>query len=81
MAFLTIGVLTFQAVIFVTIAVAASMGRTWLNWVAALWTAFTLFGSIFTWGLLLIQLATIYLAYRIGKRIAHKSSGPLEDPR
>lgn len=79
MAFLTIGVLTFQIAIFATIVIAALIGRKWLIWVTGLWTAFTLFGSIFTMGLLLIQLLTIYLSYSVGNKIARKPRNPLED--
>lgn len=79
MAFLTIGVLTFQVAILVTIVVAALIGRRSLLWATALWTAFTLFGSIFTMGLLLIQLLTIYLSYSVGNRIVRKPRNPLED--
>jgi len=68
------GVITFQIVIFITILGAARVGNRALALTTIGWTCFTLFGSIFTAGLLLLQLATIAVAYNIGKR--RVPSGP-----
>jgi len=67
---LTAGVLGFQAVIFLTIVGAGAMGRGKLWLVTAGWVAFTLFGSIFTAGLLLLQLFTIAVSFSIGNAAA-----------
>ena len=64
MGLLTAGVLGFQALIVISMLVAASNSRTALNLVAWLWVLFTLFGSIFTVGLLLLQFLTIALGYK-----------------
>jgi hypothetical protein len=64
---LTIPVIIFQVAIFSTITgAAATSGRSGLTLTTVGWVAFTLFGSIFTAGLLLLQLITIFVAYGIG---------------
>jgi hypothetical protein len=69
---LTAGVLAFQIAILVTILGAARISRRSLNLVSLGWVAFTLFGSIFTAGLLLLQLLTICVAYAIGRGLKSK---------
>ena len=71
---LTAGVLGFQALIFVTIVGAGAIGRGKLWLVTAGWVAFTLFGSIFTAGLLLLQLLTIAVSYAVGSAAAGRSA-------
>lgn len=77
----TFGVLLFQAAILVTVIGCAFVGRRWLNIAALGWVAFTLFGSIYTFGLLSLQLVTIAIAYGAGRvvvgRAARRSSGVL----
>ena len=73
---LTFGVLVFQVAILVTIIGFARIGRRWLNVIALAWTAFTLFGSIYTHGLLLLQLLTITVAYVIGRFLVSKKQAP-----
>lgn len=72
MAILTVPVLLFQLVILGTILLGAKMGKGWLFVATAGWTAFTLFGSIFTMGLLLLQLLTIGVAYKLGTKVLQK---------
>lgn len=64
---LSFGVITFQIAILVSIICAGRLGKKALVATTLGWISFTLFGSIFTAGLLLFQLATIGLAYSIGK--------------
>jgi hypothetical protein len=71
---LTFGVLLFQAAILVTVIGCALLGRRWLNIAALGWTAFTLFGSIYTLGLLTLQLATIVFAYVIGRLVLRRTA-------
>jgi len=66
---LSAGVIAFQIAILATIVGAARIGKKSLTITTLCWTAFTLFGSIFTAGLLLLQLATIFIAYNIGKKL------------
>mgnify|MGYP001250027709 CR=1 FL=1 len=66
-ALLSLGVLGFQLVILASMLGAALLGRSWLKGACFVWVAFTLFGSIFTMGLLLLQLATILIGYLLGK--------------
>ena len=64
---LTVPVIAFQILIFFTITGAAkTSGKGGLALATIGWTAFTLFGSIFTMGLLLLQLFTIVIAYNVG---------------
>lgn len=69
---LTFGVLVFQVAILVTIIGFALIGRRWLNITTLAWVAFTLFGSIYTFGLSLLQLSTIAIAYVIGRFVVRK---------
>lgn len=71
-ALLGLGVLGVQLVIVATIVCAALLGRGWLNAAAFVWAAFTLFGSIFTMGLLLLQLMTIVVGYLLGKWVCDR---------
>lgn len=71
-ALLGLGVVGFQVVIFVSLVGAASLGRAWLKAACFIWVAFTLFGSIYTMGLLLLQLLTIFVGYQFGKSICDK---------
>ena len=64
---LTFGVLVFQVAILASTVGIAFLGRRWLNLTALAWVAFTLFGSIYTFGLALLQLVTIAIAYGIGR--------------
>lgn len=73
-ALLGLGVFGVQLVIVITMVISALMGRTWLNVVAIGWSAFTLFGSIFTLGLLLLQLFTIFIGYRVGLWVCRSAS-------
>lgn len=66
---LSVGVIAFQLAILVTIIGAARLGRKPLILATLGWTGFTLFGSIFTAGLLLLQLVTILLSYNIGRKL------------
>lgn len=69
MELLTVGVIGFQLAILLSMLLAASKGK-WVLWLATLgWSAFTLFGSIHTYGLMLIQLVTIYLSFRAARRL------------
>lgn len=69
----TFGVLIFQGAILATVIGSAFLGRRWLNISALAWIAFTLFGSIYTMGLLSLQLVTIAIAYSIGRLVVrHK---------
>lgn len=63
MELLTIGVLGFQALIFVSMLIASKMGRQALNTCTGAWVLFTLLGSIATAGLMLLQLVTIIASY------------------
>ena len=69
---ITSGVIGFQILILVTIGIAGTISRSKLWVVTTCWVIFTLFGSIFTAGLLLLQLVTIYLAYLISNAISAK---------
>lgn len=69
---LTIPVIIFQIFIFASITGAASNGKGSMLATAAGWTLFTLFGSIFTAGLLLLQLFTIAIAISAGSSITPK---------
>lgn len=71
-ALLGLGVLGFQLVILVSMLGAALLGRPWLKGACFIWVAFTLFGSIFTLGLLLLQLITILVGYLLGKGICDR---------
>lgn len=73
---LTFWVLAFQVAILVTIIGFAYLGRRWLNIATLAWTAFTLLGSIYTFGLSLLQLSTIAIAYLIGRFVVLKKSAP-----
>ena len=72
---LSVSVIAFQIAILVTIIGAARIGNRSLTLTTLGWVVFTLFGSIFTAGLLLLQLATIFIAYSIGKKLIPASSG------
>lgn len=74
MALLTIPVLLFQLLILGSILLAAKMGKGWFVAATALWAAFTLLGSIYTMGLLLLQLITIILSYKMGAKMLQKST-------
>jgi len=69
---LTFGVLLFQVAILVSTIGLSFLGRRWLNLTALAWVAFTLFGGIYTYGLLLLQLVTIVIAYLIGRGIVNR---------
>ena len=73
---LTFGVLVFQVAILVTTIGFALIGRRWLIIATLVWVAFTLFGSIYTFGLSLLQLFTIAIAYVIGRFLAPKTLTP-----
>lgn len=62
---LSAAVLAFQAAIFLTIVVAGSVSKRALIFATTGWVLFTLFGSIVTAGLMLLQLVTIVLAYNV----------------
>ena len=51
------------------------ISRRWMNVITLAWIAFTLFGSIYTFGLLLLQLLTIAVAYITGRFVTQK--GPV----
>lgn len=72
MVLLTIPVILFQLLIFGSMLLAAKMGKGWFWTATALWTAFTLFGSIYTMGLLLLQLITIVFSYKMGAKMLRK---------
>ena len=71
-ALLGLGVLGVQLVILASMLGAALLGRGWLKAACFIWIAFTLFGSIFTMGLLLLQLVTIVVGYLLGKWICDR---------
>ena len=77
---LTVDVLKFQVIIFLTIVAAGAMSRGKLWLVTAGWIAFTLFGSIFTAGLMLLQLATIAISYGIGSAATNGGTGTPQPP-
>ena len=62
---MSVAVLGFQLFILVTIFIAGALGRAWLTTVTMVWVLFTLFGSIFTMGLLALQLITIYFSHQL----------------
>jgi len=66
MGLLTAGVLGFQVLILISMLIAASNSRQALNLVTIGWVLFTALGSIFTFGLLLLQFLTIALGYNWG---------------
>ena len=70
MYLLTIPVILFQLAIYFSISAAGKAGTARLIAVTGIWTLFTLFGSIFTAGLLLLQLCTIMVAYGKGRKNA-----------
>lgn len=74
---LTFGVISFQLLISVTIVGAGAVGSIPLRAVTFCWFIFTLFGSIFTAGLLLLQLSTIAIAYVIGRWITNTDTPQL----
>jgi hypothetical protein len=69
---LTFSVLLFQFAILATVIGCAFVGRRWLTIAALAWVAFTLFGSIYTMGLLSLQLVTIAIAYSIGRLVVRR---------
>lgn len=60
-----IAVLGFQVFIFASMFLASLIGRRTMMAVTVLWVLFTLFGSIYTMGLLAVQLITIYVSFRL----------------
>ena len=62
---MTIAVLGFQLMIFVSMFIAILLGRGWLKVATVLWVLFTLFGTIYTMGLMALQLITIYFSFRV----------------
>jgi hypothetical protein len=72
---LTLGVLIFQVAILVSVIGLAYLGRRWMNLAALGWVAFTLFGSIYTFGLALLQLITIAVAYGIAQVVVRRRAG------
>ena len=74
MVHLLIGsVVVFQITILITIIYAAKKSRILLTFTTIAWSLFTLIGSIFTAGLMLLQLFTIFIAYKIGSYEASKN--------
>lgn len=71
-ALLGLGVVGVQLVILASMLGAALLGKVWLKAACFIWIAFTLFGSIFTMGLLLLQLVTIVIGYLLGKAICDR---------
>jgi hypothetical protein len=61
---ITLAVIAFQAFIFITTFFAGKKS----SFIAIGWVIFTLFGSIHTTGLLLLQIITIIFAYSLSKR-------------
>ena len=76
---LSIGVIAFQLAILITIIGAGRAGKKALNLVTLGWICFTLFGSIFTAGLLLLQLLTIAVAYAIGNPSPKAKNQPVPE--
>lgn len=62
---MTIAVLGFQVLILISMFIAILMGRGWLKVATGFWVLFTLFGSIYTMGLMALQLITIYFSYQV----------------
>ena len=62
---MTIAVLGFQLMIFISMFIAILLGRGWLKAATVFWVLFTLFGSIYTMGLMALQLITIYFSFRV----------------
>ncbi len=71
-ALLGLGAFGFQLVILASMLGAALLGKLWLKAACFIWITFTLFGSIFTMGLLLLQLVTIVVGYLLGKWICDR---------
>lgn len=69
---LTGGVIAFQFAILFSVTGAARFGRKALLIATVGWILFTLFGSIVTAGLMLLQLLTISVAYKLGSLITRK---------
>lgn len=65
---MTIAVLGFQVLIFISMFIAIVMGRGWLKFATWFWVLFTLFGSIYTMGLMALQLITIYFSYQVSMK-------------
>lgn len=62
---MTIAIFGFQLVIFISMFFAILIGRGWLIAATVFWVFLTLFGSIYTMGLLALQLITIYFSYQV----------------
>jgi hypothetical protein len=62
---MTLAVLGFQLLIFISMFIAILLGRGWLKVATGFWVLFTLFGSIYTMGLMALQLITIYFSYQL----------------
>ena len=69
-------ILGFQVTILVTTVLAALFGQGWRRLVFWGWLLFTLFGSIFTAGLMLLQLATVFGSNSIAKKLFGVSALP-----
>ena len=69
-------ILGFQLTILVTTVLAAGYGQGWRRLVFWGWLLFTLFGSIFTYGLMLLQLATVFGSNWIAKKLSGASVSP-----
>ena len=69
-------ILGFQVTILVTTVLAARYGQGPRRLVFWGWLLFTLFGSIFTYGLMLLQLATVFGSNWIAKKIYSASVSP-----
>lgn len=71
---LTVGVAVFQLGILVSMILAAAFSRSARRICAIGWLVFTLVGGIFTWGLFLLQLFTIWIAWRLSARFLPSES-------
>ena len=62
---MTFAVLGFQLLIFVSMFISILMGKGWLKVATTVWVLLTLFGSIYTMGLMALQLITVYFSYQV----------------
>ena len=68
----SIAVLGFQLFILITMFFSGMFGKGMLTTATVVWVALKLFGSIFTFGLMALQLITIYFSYQLSWKVWNK---------